>query len=240
MFREEVMDNNNLIDLAFSMKRIELIDSKYHHRIVLACNHYLMALKEIGNKEEDEELSYIRLVSAVEVLAEDFPVNDPLNGVDFSLFEAIDNGPILDRLRQILNVGKDNKTKLQKPVKKFILFIKKYSKGFFIGEKYNEENPIKSYIIFENDLEMHVKNIYNARSSYLHAGKSMFLSRYYNLDFNGDIDPVYGVGQDMMKIDFRKVGGCKIEHLLPRLNWFESLIRHCLLEYLKDKSREKH
>lgn len=240
MFRDDIDDKKNLNGLNDFLDSIRLMNSKDHQSFVLACSHYLKGLKEIGINVEDEELSYIRLVSAIEVLAERMNVDDPLDNKDFSLFEVIDNPEVVKRLYEVLNVDKHGKTHIKKPTLKFILFIEKYSKGFFVGEKYNEGNPAADYIIFEKDLKMHLENIYSARSSYLHAGKPMFLSRYYDVDFNADIDPVYGEGRDMMKIEFRKVGKGKIKYLLPHLNWFESLVRYCLLEYLKDKSRENN
>jgi len=45
---------------------IESLDQKYHQQFILACHHYLRALKEVG---VDTEMVFIRLVSSIETLS---------------------------------------------------------------------------------------------------------------------------------------------------------------------------
>ena len=51
------------------LNSIKSLDVKYHQPFILSCYHYLRSLKEVG---KDHEMTYIRLVSAIEVLSSHF------------------------------------------------------------------------------------------------------------------------------------------------------------------------
>jgi len=236
MFKRTKKDKRTLKHLNNFLDNIKKLDVKKHLDFILSCDYYLMALKEVGDKGEDEQISYIRLVSSIEVLAQNFKLKNPLEGVLFDDLIISKDKKAVESLKKILNVNRSGKVTTLQPTRKFIEFIKYYSKkGFFIGEKYKETDWTYKYIILKKNLSEHLENIYSARSAYLHSGKPMYLSNDYNVnDFRKiDISIVCGEKIDRKKIMFRSKDSSKVRHLLPYLCWFESLVRYCLLNYVE-------
>ena len=199
---------------------IKSLDTKYHQQFILACYHYSRALKEIGI---DSEMIFVRLVSSIEALSEFIKLNDKDDLFEGKKFEDIIKNDVLSNeenieLKKIFDVRKAGK--------KFIRFIEQYSMGFFKGGKYRAiHTKIK-----KSDLPNILKTIYDARSSYLHNGEPMYLSQpnRNSYKWRWDTDPSLG-----MIIDNRKMTTSK---KLPYTYWFEELVRHCLLSFLKKSS----
>ncbi|HPO07780.1 MAG TPA: hypothetical protein PLZ55_03865 [bacterium] len=200
----------DFLDQVFEMKM------KYHQRFILACHHYSRALKEIGI---DEEMEFIRLVSAIEALCGDVILqesDDPFQG---KRFEDIVRCEILSdsergELKKIFDV--------RKAKKRFKYFIHMYSKGFFKGGR--SKAPYAR--IRKADLPRKLDAIYNARSGYLHSGEPMHLSRATCGKLRWDTEPV---GATI--IDNRRI---REGTRLPCASFFQRLVRYCLLQYFHD------
>jgi len=202
--------------LADFLNRIITIPMAYHQQIILACYHYARALKEFG---VDEEMVFIRLVSAVEALSEWVVLkkNDDLfNELEF---DDIVKTELLAKkqLQELKKLFDVRKSKL-----KFKRFIEQYSKGFFKGG--NFEAPHTR--IKKADLLDTLSAIYDSRSEYLHGGEAMYLSQPMRGGHKWDTDPSLGMIIDNRKFPRRKK--------LPYGSYFQRLVRYCLMEFIKD------
>ncbi len=199
------------------LNKVKKLPPQYHQQFILAVCHYLRALREVGI---DTEMVFIRLVSAIEALSQTFELNkkdDPLQGKN------------IEDIARTLNYDKTEKEALRsifdtrKATKKFVRFIENYSKGYIKGGNYKSRHTK----IRKHDLAKVLNAIYSARSTYLHDGEPMYLSRPLNSGWKWDTDPSIG-----MIIDNRRFS---VSQKLPYSDWFEGLVRHCLLNFLEDK-----
>ena len=170
---------------------------------------------------------FIRLVSSIEALSKDFGLkkkDNPLNSENFDkLFNDCKfTNPQLKQLKEILKVDKEGLISIEKSKLKFIKFIEKYSKGCLKGGNWKA----KHLKIKKENLAKVLKTIYDARSTYLHNGESMYLSQFMHGTSKWDTDPSCG-----MIIDNREISASK---KLPYIYWFENFVRCCLLNYLSD------
>jgi hypothetical protein len=186
---------------------------KYHQRIITAAEHYGRALRYIGI---DDEMVYVRLVSAVETVARDQPVPG-------DLFEGV-------RAEQVLKLdelSEDQQGELRrtfdtrKSKARFVEFLVQYSKGFFDGEA---REPVHTQVTPEN-LPKIAAAIYNARSGYLHNGDPMYISPGVPMFPSWHMDASVGM------IDGEREFVAKQK--LPYLVFAHRLVRHCLLTYIR-------
>ena len=202
------------------LTQITRIDVKHHQKIILACYHYARALKEFGI---DEEMVFIRLVSVIEAVygcKELIKKDDIFYGKDF---DDIIKSDVLSKEEktELKNIFDVRKSKL-----KFKRFIEHYSKGFFKGGNY--KSPHTRFK--KHELSKVLGTIYDSRSSYLHSGEPMYLSKPMKGNYKWDTDPFF----DMI-IDNRYFPG---QIKLPYSQYFQRLIRHCILEFIKDVSNK--
>ena len=191
------------------------LDKKLHQDFILACHHYARAVKEVG---VDSEMVFIRLVSAIEALSK----NVKLNRKD----DALEEQEIANLLAQSTLLP-EHKKELQesfnnrKSRKKFSCFVEQHSSGFLKGGNFKA----RRLKIRRADLGDVLKTIYTARSKYLHAGEPMFLSQPIKGGDKWDTDPTSGMIADNRAFT--------ASQKLPYAYFFEGLVRHCLLNYLK-------
>ncbi len=201
------------------------LDSKKHQNFILSCYHYARSLKEVGI---DSEMVFIRLVSAIETLSKNHKLNkrdNPLDGEKFSELFAAASLSMKQRkqLMEILKVTKQQKIQIQKSKQRFIGFVNYFSRGCLTGGNWKAKHTKIKRKNFSNVLAA----IYDGRSSYLHAGEPMYLSQFLHGARKWDTDPSSG-----MIIDNRKFSSSQ---KLPYTYWFENVVRHCLLKYLKSQ-----
>ena len=200
------------------LNKIAHLDTKYHQKLILACFHYSRALREFGI---DEEMVFIRLVSAIEAVSKWAKLqkgDDFFNGKEFEKIiriELLSNEEVAE-LKRLFDV--------RKPRIKFKRFIQQHSRGFFKGGKVRAPHTK----IRKADLEKTLNAIYDSRSNYLHNGEAMYLSHLMRGGLKWDTDPSLG-----MIIDKRRFPRSK---KLPYGSFFQRLVRHCLLEFIKDIS----
>lgn len=211
--------NNFCVGFEDFLNKIKKLDEKYHQQIAHACNYYLMGLKEIGVLHE---MFFVRMVSAIEALAQFIELDkedDIFKGKNLKNFihtEKLTQDEF-NELETVFNVRKSKK--------KFIHFIKCYSKNFFKGGRFKARHTR----ILKAELAPTISNIYNARSEYLHAGKSMYLtSPMRDISRKWDTDSSLG-----MMIDNRKFSK---KEKLPFTYWFDKLVRHCILNFIEEKA----
>lgn len=212
-------NRNFASELSDFLNQVAHLDMEYHQQLILASYHYARALKEIG---VDEEMVFIRLVAAIEAVSKWAKLQKGDDLFDGKEFKEIVRADLLSReefteLKKLFEV--------RKPRKKFKRFIQQYSRGFFKGGKFKAPHTK----IRKADLEKTLNAIYDSRSDYLHNGQAMYLSHPMRGGLKWDADPSLG-----MIIDRRKF---PIRRKLPYGSFFQRLVRHCLLEFIKDISQ---
>ena len=207
---------------SFSIGLTEFLDRtislpvKLHQDFLWASFQYSQALRQVGI---DTEMVFIKLVSAIEILSTHIDI-DP----------AVDvfNGRKLSEVLDLSTLDEGQKEKVEKIFLvrnsglRFVSFIEKYCTSFFKGGKSIAEHCK----IRRSALVPVLKKIYSARSEYLHNGESMYLSTPLRMKEarNWDTDPSRG-----MMIDNRSFSASL---KLPFAHFFESLVRHCLINFL--------
>jgi len=201
------------------LNQIANLDTKYHQILILASSHYARALREFG---VDEEMVFIRLVSAIDAVSKWAKLQkgeDLFNGKYFKEIvkaEALSN----EELEELKNLFSYRYNK-----RRYRRFILQYSKGFFKGGR--SKSPHTR--IKKSQLEGILDAIYENRSKYLHEGQSMYLSLPIRGGEKWDTDPSSGMIMDKRKFPAKMK--------LPYGSWFQGLVRHCLLEFIKDVSQ---
>jgi hypothetical protein len=202
-------DRNLANDLPEFLDSIRALPEENHLEVVATAAHYANALQEVGR---DEEMVYVRLVSAVEVLARDQPTPaDALEGkraVDVLKPEVLPP-QVQEEFEKLLQT---RRTKMR-----FVAFLQEYSREFFAGEltepKHTQVTP--------GTLAEVARTVYDARSGYLHNGDPMHLPLRMGNIHHGHLDPSFGgIEQDRRFTEKQK---------LPYTDFFHRLVRHCIM-----------
>ncbi|GEM_PF-4549094 len=109
--------------------------------------------------------------------------------------------------------------------KGFIEFILSYCNGYFSTKR---PSWPRSWVTEEN-LEKYLNIIYEARSRYLHQGVPLCISEVF--DYFDEMGRGHYLDLAVGKMVDQRVWG-KFD-MLPNILFFESLVRHCLLNYLE-------
>jgi len=195
------------------LDQIRSLPPKHHLEVAIAANHYLGALRELGI---NEEMVFVRLVSAIEGLATEQPIpDDPLNGQRIEDFVRVDTlSP--EQVAELRKMLLTRRTKAR-----FIAFLREHSTGFFDSER---REPSHTQVTSDN-LHAVAAAVYNARSGYLHNGDPMYLSRMTEFP-DWHMDPSFGM--------IWQGRSFTVEQKLPRADFFHRLVRHCLLLRIRE------
>jgi hypothetical protein len=211
----ENSDKNLAVDFKEFLDTVRMLDPRLHQAYILACHHYARAAREVG---VDSEMVFIRLVSAIEALCGHMKLDPEDDALDEQkITRLIASSDLPSEQKRELKTTFD----VRKSGKKFIRFIEQHSGGYFEDGDF-EAKPLK---IKPAGLDKVLRVIYNARSEYLHAGEPMFLSTPFKGGEKWDTDPILGMWVDSRRFDAAQK--------LPYAYFFEGLVRHCLLNYLK-------
>ncbi len=214
----ENADKNLAVDFKEFLDTVRTLDPQLHQDYILACHHYARAVREVG---VDSEMVFIRLVSAIEALCRHLTLDSKDDELEEQkIATLIASSDLSTEQKKELRTTFD----VRKSRKKFIRFIEQHSSGYFKGGNYKA----KHLKINRADLNKVLRIIYDARSKYLHAGEPMFLSTPFKGGEKWDTDPILGMWVDSRRFDAAQK--------LPYAHFFEGLVRHCLLNYLKANS----
>lgn len=211
----------SFVGLEDLFNRIRNLPEALHHNFANAVRLYALALKEIGT---DEQQAYLHLVSAVEILSNDYPLpteEDPLKD-SMDKITTLLEGESHQAKSELGNLFKHRKS-----MKRFISFVEHYSSAIIT------ERPQVGAIehkIYKEDLPDALNRIYKARSAVLHAGARMYTSMNMRIEGDDDQDYDFSLGQSIGNREFNPADK------LPKIVFFENLVRTCLLKYLEEKT----
>jgi hypothetical protein len=211
---------SNLGELPEWLKFVEELDSKYHLKFILAVKMYHRALQTI---EEQPDMAYLNLVSAIEVLCQDTPIED------IKLSEI--NGRLAKLLDKISD--EDLRVEIESAIIEKEWFIGRRFVAFIMNhiddEFWNFPDRPETGRINPKDLPTLLKRIYNQRSRTLHSGESFPPQVFYTPLNGAEID--FSLG--------RSSGEKKWEpkDYIPYPHFFERLINYVLKNFLKKNIR---
>jgi len=200
------------------LNKLQRIDAVYHQDIILGSYNYSRALRGFGI---DEEMVFIRLVSAIEAFSK---------WVELNKKEDLFKGVNLDDILKTNTLSKHQRTELEnmfnvrKAKAKFKAFIELYSKGFFKGGNFKA----KHLRIRKSELSTALNAIYDGRSGYLHRGEVLYLSRPMKGGQKWDTDPTVGMIMGNRRFSAKMK--------LPYSSWFQRLVRHCIMQFIASQA----
>jgi hypothetical protein len=206
-------------DLDEFFDQIQKMPDHLHPKFALACLHYLKALREIGI---DEEMVFIRLVSAIECLMPN-PHDLPEDPFPKNL-ESFCNLSVLKKAAR--NSLSDWFNKHRRVRYRYLNFIMRYCHNYPLPKGCEHLADKKKMLSC-------LGAIYTARSKYLHEARPMFLNDLPSVAQAAYCHYDFASKQPGRVIDQHS---WTIGEMLPRAYLFEGLVRHCLLSYLKEKS----
>jgi len=204
-------------DLDDFFDQIRRMPDHLHPKFALACLHYLKALREVG---VDQEMVFIRLVSAIECLMptpQDLP-DDPFP-------EELESFCNPDALKPDAKRSLEDWFYKHRRIRyRFLSFIMRYHASYPLPAEYG-------YLADEKKMRSCLNTIYTARSKYLHEARPMYLNDLRS-QAQGSFINCKPTDPGIIR------GQCKwtIGEMLPKSYLFEGLVRHCLLSYLKENS----
>lgn len=207
---------SNLGDLKDWLPLVENLRVDCHQAFILAAKLYQQAIELL---EEKPDIAYLNLVSSIEVLCQDFEIEDPpLNKLDAKLASL---------------VSQISDTNLQKSIEKTILAREKLIAQRFVSfiiahtDESFWDHPTRPRLgrINPSDLQDLLQRIYRQRSRTLHRGEPFPPSIYYQPPQGAEIDFTQGVIMGKRRWDPKD--------FIPYPHFFERLVNHVLKNYIK-------
>lgn len=219
---ELINGTSNLSDLSKILKLVEGLKHEYHQKFIWALKLYNRSIAII---EEEPDIAYLHLVSAIESLCQDTIIEQvhlsEINGKLSKLVNEIEDMSLRNKIKNSI-------IKRERFIsRKFVKFILDHVEDDF----WNNDNINRVAVkITSEELPKLLKNIYNQRSVTSHAGEPfppyIFDSPIpQGSDILGALDVTH-MGRRWDKKEF-----------IPYLPFFEGLINHVLLSFLKKNQR---
>ena len=217
-----ISGSSNLQELSNWLKLVERLNSKYHQKFILAVRFYHQALLLI---EEQPDLAYLNLVSAIESLCQDTDIGEVrLSELDeglAKLVNSIENENLRNKIEQaILKRERFHK-------RKFVTFILNHMEESF----WTEEGRPEVGRIRPEDLPDILKRIYDQRSRTLHNGEP-FPPTVFS-------PPTYYEEEIPFSLSVTHMGRkWERKEFIPHPHFFERLVNHVLKTFLKRNQTE--
>jgi hypothetical protein len=210
-------DKGNWCDIPDFLNDICSVDPKYFRDFMYAVFFYASGIRWIG---VDDTIAYIKLVICIEILAKDeteIPdaLNEQLEQVKANLKLSQASTPDEGKLAmEVSNIQKQRRIR-----ESFVRFILDHKTDFFTTRKTTGQP-----LITDENIERYLRAIYVNRSDYMHEGTPMAISEMTHVGW--DVIPWEGKAiTGTLETDEKKK--------MPTVVFFEELVRHCLLDYLK-------
>ncbi|MCD4785155.1 MAG: hypothetical protein K8T10_15170 [Candidatus Eremiobacteraeota bacterium] len=218
-----VEGKSNLTDLTQWFKLVENLDGRFHQRYILAVRLYHKAIQMI---EEEPDLAYLNLVSAIEVLCQKTDI-EPISlfEVNPKLAKVLEKVEDLDLRREIEEAALKRQGFIRR---RFVAFILKHVEDSFWKE---EKRPEPCYGRIEPEkLEELLKRIYDQRSKTLHNGEPFPPSIFDAPVMGAEIHFSLGMSKGEKKWEPKDY--------IPNLIFFERLVNHVLKNFLEKNQNE--
>ncbi len=211
-----IAGGSNLGELLEALKLAEALDDSYHQRFILAVRLYHRAVQVI---EEQPDMAYLNLVSAIEVLCQEVDVGEiTLSDIDGELAACIDSVADADLRGKITDRIIKRERFIRRRFVKFIL--DNLEESFWTRSERPQHGRVDS-----EQLPALLNRIYDQRSRTLHNGEPFPASILSPPLQGAEIDVALGV----------IVGEKKWEpgDFIPYPHFFERLVNHVLRTFLK-------
>jgi hypothetical protein len=212
-----LIGEGNLYDIGQLLETMENLDIKYHNRFILAARFYYRALLMI---EEEPDLAYLSLISAIEVLCQDTSIPPPpLKEISQPLAQAISRIES-DEIRDDIISHIIRRERFIS--RKFVQFIMKH-----ITDDFWPKSTVNARRggIMADELPHLLKKIYAQRSRTLHDGEpfppNIFRPPRGDEDFPLETGILIGT-RKWQEVDF-----------IPYPHFFERLVNHVLKNFLR-------
>lgn len=211
-----VNGRKNISELTQFFELVKGLKTEYHLKYILAVRLYHQALLVI---EDQPDIAYLNLVSSIETLCQDYPVEKvTLSQIDErleSLVQKIEDKSLREKIAETI-------VKREKRInKKFVSFIMNYTEDSFWARVDRPEHGRIDPKEFGDIL----RRIYNERSKYLHTGEPFQKTIFYPPNANAEMP----LGLATMILGKR----WEQNDYIPFPHFFEKLVNHILLSFLK-------
>lgn len=215
-----ITGKSNLAELETWFKLAEGFNPEFHLKFILAAKSYHLAIQMI---EEQPDIAYLNLVSAIEILCQETEFKKPtLQEYDQNLYNLIYNNIADEEIRNKISESILNKPPYIK--RKFVNFIINHVENSFWKYKNRPDKPVLGRIN-PDDLPELLEKIYDQRSRTLHNGEPFPIYIFIHPIMGGEIpvgSSIMFAGRKWMKEDY-----------IPYPYFFERLVRHVLINFLK-------
>lgn len=194
---------------------IKQLAPKQQKSFILSCQNFHNALRSLDDPEKHEDV-VINLIKSIEPLSKEYPIDDVVDIISSIIKKLEITSDFEDKEKELIQ----NLIERMKSQQKFIAFIKHYSEGFFSTVPKNRSKVQ----ISREQIDDVLKQLYDARSRYVHEGEPMYFSLNHKNRYDWDWHKDASVGAIIHQ---RKLKGA-----LPYLDWQIRLVRHCLLSYI--------
>jgi len=230
----------NLSDLSEWLPLVDKIDKTLRDRFILAVRFYHQAIQMI---EDETDMAYINLISAIEVLCQDLDIGKRnLGEIDQGLADAVNK---IEQHNIKSDIEKRILSKERFIQRKFIKFVQDNIEESFW--KYNKRPDLGR--IEPTDLPRILKNVYQQRSNFLHNGEPFPDYIYIRESIPNLFHLKYGQSVTIGKFHREEIpvgnaimsGGRTWlpQQYIPYPHFFERLVRHVLINYLKRYQESK-
>ncbi len=225
-----IKDNVKLNELNESFELIKGLNADLHLDFIMAVRFYHRALLYI---DENPVTAYLDLISAIETLSKYTDIGKPR-------VSWLSNNKALTEALKGIN-DKDLRAKIENAIldldsvkgfigKRFVRFILNYNTDdFWDPNRRDKDLPPRLYVE-KKDLEKYLKKIYIIRSKYLHAGVAFPPFIFDPPQKNSEL-PLAETSWTLEKLWTEK-------DVIPLPHFFERLVRHVLINFLRAKQKD--
>lgn len=221
-----ITGQSDLGELPEYLSLVEGLDNKYHQNFILAVRLYHRAILLI---EEEPDMAYLNLVSAIEILCRNYPIDEiKLSDLDEKLSKLVSSVEKEGLRGEIEQTILKNEKFTHLIARRFNKFIVNHVEEDF----WREENKSGKGLIKKEDLPELLKRIYVQRSRTLHSGEPFprdifeppFILFWETPMMESEIDPSESVSAGERKWEPKD--------FIPYPHFFERLVNHVLKTFL--------
>lgn len=230
-------EKTNLNELSRWLPLTQCLSDSIYNKFILATRFYAEAIQHM---EMVPDMAYLNLVSAIEILSQDTDIGTvSVKEINTKLANLLDKIEDVNLRKEIQESFLDVNRFIKRRFTKFII-------NYTDNEFWDYKNRPKIGRVSPEELEKYLGNIYDQRSRTLHNGEEFphnirLRHKLPNID-NIPLDTKITIRQTPMEeVPFDAVHSIimpdgreiKSEDFIPHPSFFERLVNHVLINYLK-------